>query len=459
MEGFFMGLDDHIESAVSGILKNPVLGVLREIGIKRILRQCDFVKREVGHAPFQVFLHFVHMLLMSRRQSTFIKHSDDAFGKDTYYRFMKDIRHDWRKLLLLSAVALITKVRSLHRYGEHRLLIIDDTVEPKRGKQIEGSCQYVWSDKEKRTIKGLNIVSLDYADSHSTFQLDFAISMNRSRRKEIEEFSSSLHHRSKAYRRRTESLKGKNVLAIEMVERALDQGIDADYLLVDSWYAKPDFIQQAGELGMPVIARIAKNDFLWQFKRKQKTLDHIYSRLSKVRHKSHGKHGDISYTYFDAILEHKTLGKVKLLFMHTGRELLVFISTDLSLSGKEMITIYKKRWNIEQGYKDLRSLFGFGKEENRLYEALIAKITLSMFTYNIVSYINRIDHEPQTLGGLFRDLECELETLAISMQLFLKILTSIAEIEDVVKENKDLLKIIAVLGVYTRKELGLMCES
>lgn len=46
---------------------------------------------------------------------------------------------------------------------------------------------------------------------------------------------------------------------LDMVKCALHQGIDADYLLVDSWYAKPDFIHQAGELGMPVIARIANN--------------------------------------------------------------------------------------------------------------------------------------------------------------------------------------------------------
>lgn len=119
----------------------------------------------------------------------------------------------------------------------------------------------------------------------------------------------------------------------------------------------------------------------------------------------------------------------------------------------------KKRWNIEQGYKDLREYFGLGKEENRIYEALIARITLSMFTYNLLNYINRIHHEPKTLGELFRELECELEALAISMQLFLQILTNIAEIENVVKENKDLLRIIAVLSAYTQKELGFMCES
>jgi hypothetical protein len=79
-----------------------------------------------------------------------------------------------------------------------------------------------------------------------------------------------------------------------------------------------------------------------------------------------------------------------------------------------------------------------------------------MFTYNLVSYINRIQHEPQTLGALFRELECELEALAISMQLFLEILTKIAQVENIVKENKDILDIIALLRAYTQKEPGFM---
>ena len=433
--------------------------MLRDIKIAKILKQSNFIKRDVGHAPYQVLLHFVYMLMMSKRQSAFVKQSDDAYAKDTYYRFIKQKRYNWRKLLLLSAVALIQKIQPLHKQGEHRLLIIDDTVEPKRGKQIEGSCRYIWSNKEHRTINGLNIVSLNYADSHSTFQLDFSIKMNDSRRKDIPDFSSALHHKSNAYRRRTEGLKGKNMLALEMVERALESGVDADYLLVDSWYAKPNFIHEATQMGMPVIARIANNERIWNFKGKHKTLNAMYTAMSKVRRTSQGHHGKIFYRYFDAIVEHKLLGKVKLLFLHTGKELIVFISTDLSLSGKAIIATYKKRWNIEQGYKDLREHFGLGKEENRIYESLIARITLSMFTYNIVSYINRINHEPKTLGELFRDLECELEALAISMQLFLQILTKISEIENVVKENNDILTIIAVLSAYTKKELGFMCES
>ncbi len=38
--------------------------------------------------------------------------------------------------------------------------------------------------------------------------------------------------------------------------------------------------------------------------------------------------------------------------------ILKLIPTDLSLDAKEVIETYKKRWNIEQGYKDLREHFG-----------------------------------------------------------------------------------------------------
>lgn len=139
--------------------------------------------------------------------------------------------------------------------------------------------------------------------------------------------------------------------------------------------------------------------------------------------------------------------------------LIPIISTNTNLSDIEIINTYKKRWNIEQGYKDLREYFQFGKEENRIYEALIARITLSFLAYNITSYINRINNEPQTLGNLFRDLECQLETLAISMELFLKILEQLIQSAQIVKRNKDLEQIIEILRVHTKKQLGFMCES
>ena len=172
-----------------------------------------------------------------------------------------------------------------------------------------------------------------------------------------------------------------------------------------------------------------------------------------------GNYNSIKYSYASTTTTHKTLGRIKIVFIKTKDNLIPIISTNTNLSDIEIINTYKKRWNIEQGYKDLREYFQFGKEENRIYEAIIARITLSFLAYNLTSYINRVQNEPQTLGNLFRDLECQLETLAISMELFLKILEQIIESQEIVKRNKDLEQIIHMLRVYTKKQLGFMCES
>ncbi|MCT7584765.1 hypothetical protein N5U55_11715 [Aliarcobacter butzleri] len=47
----------------------------------------------------------------------------------------------------------------------------------------------------------------------------------------------------------------------------------------------------------------------------------------------------------------------------------------------------------------------------------------------------------------------------LSMELFVKILEQIIESQEIVKRNKDLEQIIHMLRVYTKKQLGFMCES
>jgi hypothetical protein len=288
----------------------------------------------------------------------------------------------------------------------------------------------------------------------------FAIAMNSYARVKIEDFTNKIDHRTNAHGRRLETGKGKLQIAIDMVKRAVNSGIYADYLLVDSWYSKPIFIKEMNDLGLRVISRIANNNKIWNFIDKEKTLNAIYNRFKKIKNEKTGHYGKkIRFKYFSVTVEHKTAGKIKIVFIKTKENLIPIVSTDLQISDDEIIEIYKRRWDIEQGYKELREHFGFGKEENRIYEALIARITLSFFTYNIVSYINRISNEPKTIGGLFRDLECELTTLAIAMQTFIAILDEIAKIDGVVNRNEDLVSIIDVLGDTTQRLLGFRCES
>ena len=455
-----MQLQEQILSAINTTLKNPIFQTMQLLNIKSILKNANFVKKREGVSPYLVVLHFVYMLVMNKKISTFINQSNDSLKKDTYYRLLQNSSYNWRKLLSLTTLKILKKLHKVQDASSVKVLIIDDTVEGKTGKYIEGSRDALWSNKEKRNIRGINVVSLNYSDGYSNFMLDFALSMGNYARVKFEEFTQEVDVRTTAYKRRLEIMDGKSQIAIDMVTRALKSGVYADYLLVDSWYSKPIFIKEMNDLGLKVISRIANNNKIWNFTAKEKTINAIYEKFKKLKKEKAGTYGrKIKFKYFSVIVEHKNAGRIKIVFIKTKEKLIPIASTDLEINDEEIIEIYKRRWDIEQGYKELREHFGFGKEENRIYEALIARITLSFFAYNIVSYINRISNEPKTIGGLFKDLECELHTLSIAMQAFIEILDKIAQIDDIVKNNKDFTSIIATLRRTTQDLLGFRCES
>ena len=136
-----MRLDNSIQTAISNLLKNPILSILRDINFSSILKQSNFIKRDIGKSPYLVILHFLYMFVINKKISSFAKYSSDSYKKDVYYRLLKNSKYNWRKLLLLTSVKLICKLHKLQKTTDIKVLIIDDTVEIKRGKFIEGSCK------------------------------------------------------------------------------------------------------------------------------------------------------------------------------------------------------------------------------------------------------------------------------------------------------------------------------
>jgi len=63
-----MGLTNYINYAMKSLLKNLILEVLQEKKIKKILKQSNFIKRDVGYPAFQIIFHFLYMLVMQKRQ-------------------------------------------------------------------------------------------------------------------------------------------------------------------------------------------------------------------------------------------------------------------------------------------------------------------------------------------------------------------------------------------------------
>ena len=196
-----MQIQEEIVKAIDTTLKNPIYRTIKLLGIKTILNNANFVKRE-GIAPYLVVLHFVYMLVMNKKISTFINQSSESFKKDVYYRLLQNSSYNWRKLLSLTTLKILKLLHKLQEPSAIKVFIIDDTVEKKRGKKIEGSSEALWSNKEKRKIRGVNVVSLNYSDGYSNFIVDFAIFMGEFAKVKLQEFTQKLDYRTVAYKRR-----------------------------------------------------------------------------------------------------------------------------------------------------------------------------------------------------------------------------------------------------------------
>ncbi|MDN5069406.1 hypothetical protein O8C94_11565, partial [Aliarcobacter butzleri] len=69
----------------------------------------------------------------------------------------------------LSSLKILSLLHKVQDAKLIRVLILDDTVENKVGKNIEGICDNLLSNKEKRKIRDVNVLSLNYSDGFSNF--------------------------------------------------------------------------------------------------------------------------------------------------------------------------------------------------------------------------------------------------------------------------------------------------
>ncbi|MCT7646019.1 hypothetical protein [Aliarcobacter butzleri] len=123
-----MRLDNFIQTAMNNVLKNPLLSVLRDINFSSILKQSNFIKRDIGVSPYLITLQFLYMFIINKKISTFMKYSNDSFKKDVYYRLLKNEKYNWRKLLLLSSAKLIKRLHILQKNSDTKVLIIDEYI-------------------------------------------------------------------------------------------------------------------------------------------------------------------------------------------------------------------------------------------------------------------------------------------------------------------------------------------
>nr|WP_235894051.1 transposase [Oceanidesulfovibrio indonesiensis] len=170
-----------------------------------------------------------------------------AFGKDAVYEFMRSSRYSWRRFLLLLAARVCSMLQDLTSEERETVLILDDsTLQRPRSKKVELLAR-VFDHTQNSFLKGYRLLSLCWSDGATLAPLDFALLSSAKEKNRYQGVTKLLDSRTCGARRRKEAICKATELIGPMLKRALTAGVQARYLLMDSWFGMPAIISHARE--------------------------------------------------------------------------------------------------------------------------------------------------------------------------------------------------------------------
>ncbi len=164
-------------------------------------------------------------------------------------------------------------------------------------------------------------------------------SANKSNR--YQEVNNKIDKRTNGYKRRVEAMQQKTDVAVQLIRNTLNQGIQASYILMDSWFTNEPMIKSCLKEGLDVIGMVKRGNQKYIYKGKKYELKELRTLLPKCRN------GNIIGS---VLVTTKTGIPVKLVYIknrNKKQDWLTILSTDCSLSNEEIVRRYGNRWSIE----------------------------------------------------------------------------------------------------------------
>jgi hypothetical protein len=429
----FKGEIENYLAKTQGFFESRIDRAFRMLQFKTQLNRAKIRKKDGYHAAH---LLFILTLLPMLKIPTIHLFSQKQWyhwclaGKDAFYRF-KHSPSRWRSFMY-GVIVKISKGLNFEKHPlEDRYFVIDDTPIPKRGRKID-NVSFIHDHNLGRSILGFSIVTLGLFTGQNFYPLDFAYRFGQKRhRKSPEEkigdprtISGQMSYEAKHH--------GKVDLALQMIQRAMDRGVRAGYVLFDSWYAWPSLINAIGKISrdLHVICRLKNTKVRYEYNGKRYRLSELYQKvrgtlskdartgllLKRVSVKLSGSEQEavivFSKGYHDP--EDDTVkGKKK----DKEPRWVAFLSTNTRLHASTIIKKYTKRWTIEVCFKECKQLLGLGKDQSNDFNAQVFSTTVSFLRYNLLNFLNEKDNHT-TIGSLFEDLADQSAAITYAHRLW-----------------------------------------
>jgi hypothetical protein len=418
--------------------QNQFSYALKELQIGKLLRKSNITK-SCGISAYEVFQFLLLLAFQGKNLFRFLnsKHKELAVSKNTYYRFLNETSYNWSRFLLLLAVKVTTAFDSLTRPERVKVLVLDDSViKRNRSKTVELLAR-VFDHVEHKYQKGFTLLTLGWSDGYSFIPTGFNMLSSAEKSNRYNEVSSDMDHRTNGYRFRKESMMHKTDAAILLINNALNAGIKADYVLMDTWFTTEPMIKEILKAGMDAIGMVKQLKQRYTYQGKQYTLSELKRFVSFAGARN---------IFGSLVVTTKAGIPVKIVFVRNRNkksECLYILSTDASLEDAEIVRIYGNRWSIECFFKSSKSFLKLGTEfQSHNYGAMVSHTAIVFTRYTILEWIRRNRNDEKTYGELFfmfcediqdMDLSSALQSL---MALFVEHISSLsADITSLLKSK------------------------
>ena len=427
---------------VSAIKEMKISTLLHEANIRKEARTLSGETSGEKRTAYEIFQFLLLMVFQGCNMYRYLgsKRQDIACSKSTYHRFLNDRHYNWKLFITRLAAKVINWMDKLTDPKRFKAFVLDDSfIGRKRSKKVE-LLSFIFDHVSGRSLPGFNLLTLGWTDGFSFIPVAFNMLASAVKSKRIVDIKEGIDKRTNGYRNRMDAIKQKPESAIAMIKTALNAGIEAGYVLMDTWFTNEPFIKQIKELGLEVIGMLKDNKQMYHYRGKLINLKEIAA---------HHVRFDTRQDCLGSIVVSTRRNRipVKLVFVRNRNkrdEYLIILSTDCTLSDEEIIRRYGYRWSIECCFKVSKSLLKLGTEFQPVnYDTTVSSTALVFTRFIILEWIRRKENDVRTLGELFyatfdevRDIE-----MADALNSLLSILASGLKDGDI------------QIGERTRKEL------
>lgn len=288
-----------------------------------------------------------------------------------------------------------------------------------RSKKVE-LLSRVYDHVKGRTVKGFNMLTLGWTDNYSFVPVAFNMMASADEKNRLVPASTSIDKRKSGYKNRKDAVERKPEAAVKMIHDALAAGIQAAYVLMDTWFTNEPFIKKVLDEGIGVIGMLKDNRQRYYYKGRLYNLKQLATLMDFYR----------PCSIFGSVCV-KTMKygiPVKLVYVRNRNkksEYIVILTTDCSLSDSEVIRTYGSRWSIEVFFRAAKSLLDLGDEFQGLsYDMTVGSTAIVFTRYIILEWLRRRNNDPKTICELFYVCCDDIQDMELSTALkqLLKIL-------------------------------------